>query len=170
MLVAVLVGVAVVVAGCGGDSTAGVAAPGSAPDRALAFSRCMRSHGVPNFPDPTGAGTIPKLTLPQLGVGDAQFQTAQTACRSLIPNGGQPTQAALQQSWSDDRTFARCMRSHGVPSWPDPTRYSRHPDRPTFDLQAAAVDPNAPQIATRIRECEPLLHGNNPQHLGEAGP
>ncbi len=63
--------------------------------------------------------------------------------------------------------FARCMRRHGVPNWPDPTGYPPHPVRPTFELQLVGIDPNSPQISTKIHECEPLLHGNNPQHLGE---
>ena len=36
-----------------GGSTVGQGDPASAA-KALAFSRCMRSHGVSNFPDPTG--------------------------------------------------------------------------------------------------------------------
>jgi hypothetical protein len=31
------------------------------------------------------------------------------------------------------------------------------------------IDPNSRQISTKIHECAPLLHGNNPQHLGEGG-
>ncbi|MGH2851737.1 MAG: hypothetical protein ACRDLP_14110 [Solirubrobacteraceae bacterium] len=61
------------------------------------------------------------------------------------------------------------MRRHGAEGWPDPTRYPRHPDRPYFDLQRAGIDPNAPQITTKIRTCLPLLHGTNPQHLGGGG-
>jgi len=138
-------------------------------NKALAFSRCMRSHGVPNFPDPASGGAIPKVALQRLGVSSSQFQSAQSACILLLPNGGQPTQAALQQSWSDFRKFARCMRRRGVPNWPDPTRYPQHPERPSFELQPVGLDPNSPRVSTKIHECEPLLHGNNPQHLGEGG-
>ena len=133
---------------------------------ALAVSRCMRSHGVPNFPDPGSTGETSKPTPQQLGVSSSQFQAAQAGCRSILPNGGQPTRAALQQSWSDFRSFARCMRAHGVSSWPDPTRYPQHPERPTFDLQSAGIDPNAPQLTTKLHACVPLLHGTNPQRLG----
>jgi hypothetical protein len=175
-----LVGLAVLAAGCGGGGSPGghvgdlgTTAPRgtavSGRESALAFSRCMRSHGVQTFPDPTSGGAIPKVALRQLGVSDSLLQTAESACRRLLPNGGGPTRAALQQSWSDDRTFAHCMRSHGVPSWPDPTRYPLHPERPTFDLQAVGIDPTSPQISTTIHACEPLLRGNNPQHLGEGG-
>ena len=127
----------------------------------------MRSDGVPSWPDPNPGGGFPKETPQQLGVSSSRFQAAQSACVHLLPNGGGPTQSALRQSWSDFRAFARCMRSHGIPTWPDPTRYAQHPDRPTFDLQSLGIDPSSPQVGTRIRECEPLLHGNNPQHLGE---
>jgi hypothetical protein len=152
--------------GSGGSSNA----VGSTNAEQLAFSRCMRSHGVLSFPDPTSSGGIPKETAQQLGVTGAQFESARSACIHLLPNGGgAPTQAVLQQSWSDMANFARCMRSHGVPNWPDPTRYPAHPERPTFDLQTVGIDPTSPQISTRITDCEPLLHGNNPQRLGEAG-
>jgi hypothetical protein len=127
----------------------------------------MRSHGVRNFPDPSSNGQIPKKTPQQLGVSSSRYQAAQRACAHLLPNGGSgPSQAALQQSWSDDLKFARCMRSHGVPNWPDPTRYPRHPERPYFNLTAAGIDPASPQIIPEIHACLHLLHGNNPQHLG----
>jgi hypothetical protein len=61
------------------------------------------------------------------------------------------------------------MRAHGVANWPDPSRYPQHPERPTFALQSTGIDANAPLVVTRIHECEPLLHGNNPQRLGEGG-
>jgi hypothetical protein len=152
--------------GSGGSSNAG----GSTNSQQLAFSRCMRSQSVLNFPDPTSSGGIPKETPQQLGVTSSQFESAQNACMHLLPSGSSgPTTAALQQSWSDMANFAGCMRSHGVPNWPDPTMYPQHPERPTFNLQPVGIDPNSPQISTGIHECEPLLHGNDPQHLGEGG-
>lgn len=108
--------------GSGGSSNVGRSTnTPSANSHPLVFSRCMRAHGVPTFPDPSSNGQIPKKTLQQLGVSSSQFQAARSACRSLLPTGGQPTQAELQQSWSDMAHFARCMRSRGVPNWPDPT-------------------------------------------------
>ena len=167
------IALALLAAGCGGSPATHVEQPGSTSDsraasaqeRALAFSRCMRSHGVPNYPDPNSSGELVKETSQQLGVGRSQLQTAQSACQHLLPNGGQPTRAALLQSWTDFLKFARCMRRNGVPNWPDPTRYPRHPERPTFEL--SGVDLNSPQVSARIHECEPLLQANNPQHLGE---
>jgi hypothetical protein len=169
--------------GCGGSSRTHVAQLGSrssttsdgpppasaSPNGPLAFSRCIRAHGVANYPDPNSSGVLAKKTPQQLGVSGSQFRTAQSACTQLLPNGGEPTAAALQQSWNNFRSFARCMRRHGVPSWPDPSRYPEHPERPTFDLQAAGIDPSSPQISAGIHDCAPLLQGTNPQRLGEGG-
>jgi hypothetical protein len=141
---------------------------------AVRYSHCVRSHGVPNFPDPDITGQIPKTSAQQLGVSSSQFQAALTACRPLLPNsnqGGPPSQAELQEAWSVTRNFARCMRSHGVSNWPDPTSDpAHHPERPTFNLQPVGIDQNSPQITTKIRECEPLLHGWDPYVNTEAGP
>lgn len=167
-----LTSLALLAAGCGAGSSSNPPATSTQETGAVAFSRCMRSHGVSSFPDPASNGQIPKVALLQLGVSGARFQAAQNACAHLFPNGpgSQPTQAALQQSWNDFRSFARCMRSHGVTNWPDPTRYPPHPERPFFDLQSVGIDANSPQLSTEIHACLPLLHGNNPERLGAGGP
>jgi hypothetical protein len=74
------------VAGCGGSSGNRVSQPPSNPSAnapsasgvvaPLAYARCMRSHGVPRFPDPTSRGAIPKTSLDELGVSSSQFQAA----------------------------------------------------------------------------------------------
>jgi hypothetical protein len=138
--------------------------------KALAYSRCMRSHGVSRFPDPTSVGVIPKVTLALLGVGSAALQSAQAACRNLLPSTlqpGPPSQAELRQAWSNTLRFARCMRSDGVAGWPDPTSDSPNSDRPNFNLPVG-IDLNSPRIAARIRECEPLLDGWSP-YVNSAG-
>jgi hypothetical protein len=154
-------------AACGGSpSPAGSGgSPGAAgsanSQKLLAFSRCMRSHGVPNFPDPNGSGLLPKSQVAQLTASNPQFPAAHRACEHLLPNGGQPTQAQAQQAWNDMRNFARCMRSRGVPDWPDPGPTSQQDQRPFFNLPAS-INPNAPQITTKIRACQHVLHANNP--------
>jgi hypothetical protein len=161
-----IAGLALPASGCGASSSPSGTRTSAQVSKTLAFSRCMRAHGVPGFPDPASSGAIPKVALQQLGVSSSRFQSAQNACSHLLPNGGQPTQAALQQSWSDFRAFARCMRRHGISSWPDPTPYPRHPERPTFDLESVGIDPSSPQVTSSARECLPQLHGVNPQRLG----
>jgi hypothetical protein len=166
---------ALLAAACGGAPGSHVAQLGSTTTKSstsssaaaaqqngmLAFSRCMRSHGVPNFPDPNSSGALPKSQVDQLAASSPQFPPAHRACEHLLPNGGQPTQAQVQQAWNDMRNFARCMRSHGVPNWPDPAATSQQDQRPFFHVPDS-IDPNAPQITTKIRVCQHVLHANNP--------
>jgi hypothetical protein len=156
-------------AGSGGSSNAG-GSPTS--PSGVGYSACVRSHGVPDFPDPDSNGQIPKTSAQQLGVSSSQLQAALTACRPLLPSSSQagpPAQAELRQAWSATRNFAWCMRSHGVSNWPDPTSDpAHHPERPTFNLPVG-IDQNSPQITTKISECEPLLHGWDPYVNSAAG-
>jgi hypothetical protein len=53
----------------------------------LKYSKCMRAHGIKNFPDPTSNG----LTLTPgnaLDPSSPQFRAADKACHSLLPNSG----------------------------------------------------------------------------------
>jgi hypothetical protein len=159
---------------CGGSPTSGVAQLGSTTTRtssasgstrggsmqnqALAYARCVRSHGVANWPDPSSSGTFDKskLTLQQLGVSSSQLQSAQAACQRLLPNGGErPNQAGLRAMEHDALDFARCMRSHGVPDWPD---YTIRDGMPLFDLHGTTIAPNSALIVARQLSCRSLLH------------
>ena len=116
----------------------------------------MRSHGVPRYPDPTSRNELPsglpKVIPQQLGVSSAQFQAAQNDCAQLLPNGGQLTQVQSQQDLAAMRRFAQCMRSHGVPTWPDPTNGSAGWG---FDLvNAQGFDPNSAQIEQKMNDCQ----------------
>jgi hypothetical protein len=68
----------------GGSGTSGGSSTSTAE---LKFAECMRSHGVTNFPDPTGGA----LAVPQgVNTSSPQFQAAQQACQSLLPGGTAP--------------------------------------------------------------------------------
>ena len=104
--------------GSGGSSNAG----GSANSQALAYSRCVRSHGVPGFPDPDSNGQIPKEAVLRAlrGLSDSRARAATNACENLNPAGqGSPTLTAQEQQ--DYLRAAACMRSHGITDFPDPT-------------------------------------------------
>ena len=62
--------------GSGRATNAGGSAnsPSANSQKALAFSRCVRSRGVPNYPDPDSSGGIAKETAQQLGVSSSQLQ------------------------------------------------------------------------------------------------
>jgi hypothetical protein len=141
----------------GGSSNAG----GSQTSQLLAFAHCMRSHGVPNFPDPSSADKFPGWQ--QLGVSSSQYQAALNACKHLLPNGGSaPSQAELQQQKTALLPFAQCMRTHGVSDWPDPSIYT-NTDGDTavaFIFIGTSLDGSgfdAPQVQAKINTCQHLL-------------
>jgi hypothetical protein len=124
-----IAGLSLLASGCGGSKSPSVASVatthssspsrGSTHDQALAYLRCMRSHGVPLWPDPESSGAFDKskLTPQQLGVGSSQIGTAQKACRSLVPTySATPQPHVLAQALR----FSRCMRAHGAANFPDP--------------------------------------------------
>ncbi|HTS72549.1 MAG TPA: hypothetical protein VMG74_02425 [Gaiellaceae bacterium] len=80
------------VGGGKGPSHLGLAQQAKARQQALAFSACMREHGVPGYPDPTflDGGAVVKIT-PQAGTNldsaSPTFQAAQQACRGRLPKG-----------------------------------------------------------------------------------
>ena len=72
---------------------------------AVAYSACMRSHNVPNFPDPNPSGVIPKLSTQQLGVSDAQFsrhsRTAGASCRTVAVDQVPPSRSKRRRKRSN---------------------------------------------------------------------
>jgi hypothetical protein len=158
----------------GGTPVAGghASSPSTNAEKAVAFSRCVRSHGVPAYPDPDSSGTIRKETSGQLGVSTSRLQAALDACQHLLPNTGNvdDNPAALQQWWTQMLDFARCMHARGVPNWPDPSPYPLDTARPTFNLHAAGIafhqgsQPgnivNSATIQAKVQACEAATHQN----------
>jgi hypothetical protein len=152
-------------AGPGGSSNAG----GPAQSQLLAFSQCMRSHSVPDFPDPQPSGGAKFPTAQELGVSTSRYQAAENACQQLLPagTGDQFPPAEVPPLLSGMTRFSQCMRSHGVPNWPDPMTDSQ--GRPVFDLGAAGItrsEARTPPVTTKVAECQHLLPsalgGNTP--------
>jgi hypothetical protein len=162
-------GVAHVGSSAGSGSSSHAGGSPSSPS-AVAYSACMRSHAVPNFPDPTNSGQVPKADAQQLGVSGSQLQAAQQACAHLIPPTGstaerqQETQCAMAGDCSQAvvhrwmsglRTLAQCLRSHGEPTWPDPIIASLggHPAAPHFPYDQAGIDHHSSQVLAKVDEC-----------------
>jgi hypothetical protein len=81
----------------------------------------MRSHGVPNFPDPNSQGQIEIGSSDGINPQSPQFESAQRACQRLMPNGGKPTPAEQAQALAGALKMSQCMRAHGITDFPDPT-------------------------------------------------
>lgn len=168
--VVVVAALSLLAAGCGGGGnrsgiasvadTTTAATTSSPPSQngLLAFSQCMRSNGVSSFPDPQHfVGGNVKLTIHQDGsAGGAHFQAALDTCNHLLPSGPQgPTQQTRTQL-ADELSFARCMRSHGVSRFPDPTSQ----DGITVEMvQAQGIDVHSPQVLRVVQTCIPAAHG-----------
>ena len=140
LLAAVLAGAGVLAAGCANGSgsprvavastspaataasaSASPSSGGSAAAQALAYATCMRSHGVPGFPDPTvqnGAVGF-DFTGANVDQNSAQYQSARQACQGLRPGG---TSNSGTANYAAELKFSKCMRAHGVPDFPDPNK------------------------------------------------
>jgi hypothetical protein len=171
----------VLLAGCGGSpSTTSANTPlagdSTGPPSAVAYSACMRAHGVPNYPDPDSSGQLPKTDAQRLGVSTSRYQSAQRACQHVLPSGVSIQQqehqcmensncspAMVQQMLAADQRLARCMRSHGVPNFPDPTTDSHGP---VFNITAAGISDAAShsrQFLAALNECGRLVRDNAPE-------
>jgi hypothetical protein len=151
-----------------GSSPSSTASQSSNVGKAVAYAECMRRHGVPNYPDPSSDGVLPKVDVHQLGVSQAQFAAADSACRHLLPNSsasintclstGVCTGALRQQLMNGMLRFARCMRQHGVTNFPDP---SIQPDgAPAINLAAVpGTNWRSPQIENKLAECQQAMPG-----------
>jgi hypothetical protein len=161
--VAVLAVVAsLLLAACGGPSSPNVAndgtttttvaatnagGGGSLASDNLAFAECMRAHGVANYPDPTSSGDIPKESLQQLGVSSSSYETDLNACKHLLPGGGNgPSPAQVAYETALGLSFAKCMRSHGVPL-PDPDSSGKIPDPATLGINQGSPKFEAGNVA-----------------------
>jgi hypothetical protein len=118
-----LVTVTALVSACGSSAPGGGGNGVSAQAaKAVTFAKCMRHNGVSQFPDPpaSGAFTIDQIANgSSLNTNSPAFTQALTACRNLEPAGFTGTKRSPGQQQAA-LTFARCMRTNGVPDFPDP--------------------------------------------------
>jgi hypothetical protein len=144
----------------------------------VAYSACMRSHGVPSFPDPGSEGGIPKGDAQHFGVSDSQLQAAQQACQSLLPTGGSLLDQAAQCTSSGDcppalvqqmengmLKFAQCMRSHGFPKFPDPTTDDHGHPILSWSVSQTGADEHSSQFQTAEAECRSQGGLPGPRHV-----
>jgi hypothetical protein len=201
--VAALASGALLLAGCGGSSSspgvahlragtsganaanesgAGGSAPGSDAERQqkmVAFAQCMRTHGVPEFPEPAeGHFEVHPGGAGGLHPGSPQFEAAAKNCRKLLPNGGEPTPQQRAQMQERALKFSACMRAHGLPNFPTPT-FEGNSAR--LSLKAGSgLDPHSPQFQAAQRACrsyfgppggkgEPGAKGPGPGASGQGG-
>ena len=119
----------------------------------LAYARCMRSHGVADFPDPTpvpGGGAGFRINAgpgSDLNQDNPRFIAADQACQSLLPGGGQAPPLSAQKLAAEVK-WAQCMRAHGLPGFPDPNAQG------AFD--SSRFDDSSPAFQTASKACTAL--------------
>jgi hypothetical protein len=134
----------------------------------------MRSHGVPDFPDPDSDGNF-HLGDNQQGGGSKesgsnsvssqensvspQETAADQVCHHLLAAGPQLSAAQKQHALSQLVKYAQCMRAHGVPNFPDPHTTNGGigvPSGISFDLSGSGVDGKSPQYTSANQACKYL--------------
>lgn len=145
---------AITIAACGSSSKPHRTGS-SAYNADVKIAACMRSHGVSNFPDPSagvagqGAGGFSiqrtvgssSVQINGVSVGGPAYQSAAKTCGLSAAVGARPLSEAQKQGMI---AKAQCMRTHGVPNFPDPFfgpggRGSGIHLPPGFNSQAPAV-------------------------------
>ena len=116
---------------------------------AYAYARCMRTHGVPDFPDPNAKGEYAY----GVSVTPAVFTKAVDACKALEPPGALSSKRTPAQQTASLR-FAQCVRDNGVKDFPDPA-----PDAPLIDtnrIPSAARTGGMSILNAAMQKCRDL--------------
>ena len=131
--VLLLIGVVLLLAGCGSSNKEKPAAGTGGSSQnfvadAYRYSACMRSHGVPSFPNPhvvansPGKQAIGIHPLPQSIASSPQFKAAQEACKGIMPepqNGNPKEQTEHERARARyGLAFAQCLRAHAARAFP----------------------------------------------------
>lgn len=153
------------VSACGGGGGSGSAVAtvttGATPTTAttqeqdmLAFSTCMRTHGVASFPDPTRNANGSYGFSADLGRVRKLVRNAQNAfgtCEPLLAKSGILSAQNIGKFQQQMLAYARCMRSHDVPGFPDPNAGGR------FGGRLKSLDRNTPAFQAAATACRPIL-------------
>jgi hypothetical protein len=166
---AILAVVPLALAACGGSRPPAVANLGKATtstgsasaQRPLdRFAACMRSHGVPQFPDPPNTGANVKILIGGSGINPdtPQFNSAQADCSGLLPAGGKGYPTITPADRLDYLKAVACVRAHGVPGFPDPTFVN---GQVSFHIPAS-ISRYSPVVARAIATCRKLIPAGLP--------
>jgi hypothetical protein len=130
-----LLAAAALLAGCGGSNNSGSGGSSTLSSGSrhtgdgLKMAQCMRANGVPSFPDPPSGGGPPigispgpnrTVKINGVNVPQSTLQAAFHKCQSELPQGPPISAAQLAKIRQGALKMAQCMRTHGVPNFPDP--------------------------------------------------
>ena len=139
--------------GCGSPGHPASSSPSHVQDssdytRIEADVRCLRAHGVANFPDPVYDPSDGRWHY-----GDYRSaipNSAEQACRNLAPSAVDPSPPVPQAQFQALVRLAECIRQHGVPSWPDPNPLGEFPLPPQLlQVKSNPTERNATEACQR---------------------
>ena len=147
-------GTVLLAAACGGSSPGSAASPGQELyAQALTYSRCMRSHGVPDFPileRGPGGSLVHPLSPPPGMLTSSDYDAAFRACLKLAVTGGRDA-ARYRATALRGLKQAECMRGHGITGYPSPAALDGGIHVP--DFTALGFDPHTLQFQVAGRAC-----------------
>ena len=118
---------------------------------ALLTAACGGSRPSAAFDSSRNAGGSTTSAVPNhrgtISVGSVEQCMKTDACPHTL----------VRQVLNQERSFARCMRSRGVPNWPDPTIDSR--GRPVFAVSISkdGFNPYSAPIRAKTNKCSHLM-------------
>ncbi len=176
---------AAAVSACGGSSTPAKTTTSATRPAAISFSKCMRANGVANFPDlgsqngggfqisaSQSSGSGASIKVNGVPVNAPAFQSAMQKCRKDLPKPPPLSSAQITKLRAGALAMAKCMRSHGVPNFPDPV-ISAGPGgagvRIRIGGSPGALNPSSPAFQAANQTCGKLI-GAGALRIGTARP
>jgi hypothetical protein len=135
---------------------------------ALAFARCLRANGLPNWPDPESNGAFDKSKLQATGYSAALTRAVEDGpCKNILPTAAPSTpdsETITTQQQQDYIDAVACMRSHGFSNFPDPTFSDGH----VTLVPPPGVDTNSTQFSQAQHICQQLIPAGLPYSRSDA--
>jgi hypothetical protein len=146
-------GTVLLAAACGSGSPGPAPSPSRLYQQSLTYSRCMRSHGVPDFPilkQGPGDSLVHPASPPAGMLTAPGYDAAFRACLKLAVIGG-GSRARYQAAALQGLKQAECMRTHGITSYPSPGTLDGGIHSP--DFTAIGLDPHTLQFQAAAKAC-----------------
>jgi hypothetical protein len=148
------------VVGCGGGSGSGSGSPSNGGGSAsitqkqevssyVTYAACLNKHGVEVQVARTG-GLVWEAAPGVPGARSPQALAAERDCKALVPTGWYqaPSAAQTAESLALMLRYAKCIRAHGVPNFPDPTSQG-------LRISASSgINLNAPAFRAAAKSCQ----------------
>lgn len=115
----------------------------------VAYADCLSRHGVEVQAVRTG-GLVWAAGPGLPGPRSPQVAAAERDCKSVLPKGGlpsRPTAAESARALAQLLRYARCIRAHGIPNFPDPTSHGLRIS------PSGGIDLNSPQFLAAQKSC-----------------